>query len=385
MEQGTEIIKYLYIDDRKKGRLSVQNFRIDGKLSIDTILPTEKRIDIIKELRKYNGLIVDQQLDEVTIDNKFKSDYLGSSLAMDIRTKENEISIIKNEDISIPIILFSANENVPRTIYGLGEEIFDLKIYKSEASYMEFESKIPMYQKQMISLVNGYNILKKLKKDKRSICEGLQLDDNLDKIDSRFLDELKKRESYTAHSSAMFILNELIIKQGILIDEDVLAVRLGIDKKESQDSWIKVLDSLKNFGANYRGVFYDGWSRWWMPMVDKWWSEIIGEESYLQFLSASERKSIISKKLNIHLKTASAKSRFSISDDYWTVCDSSKEPLSIENGLMLPGQDNLYPWQDARYVSIMSAIEESLDIADFENERLEYYKTILNQLNNDNR
>ena len=162
MKQETEIIKYLYIDDRENGMQSVQNFPIEGELSIDIIRPTEKRKDIIEKLRNYNGLIVDQQLDEEIIDNKFTSDYLGSSLAMDIRAKENEINIIKNEDISIPIILFSANENVPQTIYGLGEEIFDIKIYKSEASYMEFESKIPMYQKQMISLVNGYNILKKL-------------------------------------------------------------------------------------------------------------------------------------------------------------------------------------------------------------------------------
>ena len=373
------MIKYLYIDDRKNGKQAIQNFPIKDKLDIDVVVPTEKNSGILKLLKNYDGLIVDQQLDEDPIFNGTQCDFLGSTLAAQIRAKENEV-FLTGKDISIPIILYSANENAPKTFVGLELDFFDFMIFKSEFEYQDFKNKIPMYQAQMISLVNGYNKLKEV----ASICDSLYIN-NLDMIDSRFIFELKRRENHTAHSKALFILNELIIKQGILIDEDILAVRLGIDKNESTEGWVKVRDSLKDFGVEYQGVFSDGWPRWWMPMVEKWWSEVIEEESYLQFMSASERAKMISEKLDIHIKAASAKSKFSDKDDYWTVCDYSKEPLSIENGLMLSGQENLYPWQDARYVSIMSAIEESLDIADFENERLEYYKTILNQLNNDNK
>jgi len=379
MEKETNVITYLYVDDNVEGRNSIQNFLEKDVLDIKVIQPTEKRREIIKMLKDYDGLIVDQQLDEKTNSDGKVSDYLGSSLASDIRVIENG-SI--NEDISVPIILLSANPNVPPTLYSLGEEIFDFKIYKTDDNYKEFAKNIPMYKSQMISLVKGYNVLKEVKAKeqdpkKPSVFESLKLRDDLSIIDSRFLDELKRRDAFTAHSKASFILNELIIKQGILVDEDILAVRLGVDKKKSHDGWLKVLTELENFGVKYEGVFCEGWPRWWMPMVEKWWSERMQEESYLQFLSASERVKIISQKLEIRLVVAVAESRFSDKDTYWTLCNSSNEPLAIENGLMLPGQDSLYPWQDAKYFSIMSAIDQSLDVADFEKERLSYYKKLL--------
>jgi hypothetical protein len=408
MEKEKITIKYLYVDDNDKGKESVQGFLKKDKtptdvietkenfeLSIDVIKPTEKRKDIIKMLTDYDGLIVDQQLDEKPNSEGSVSDYLGSSLASDIRVVESG-KIQNGEDASKPIILFSANPNVPSTLYSLGEEIFDLKIYKimGDGKYFDFDRYTPMYKSQMISLVKGYEVLKELKAKEQEfkkqnpekqdsnppfICKSLKLDDNLNLIDGRFLDELKRRNDLTAHSKASFILNELIIKQGILVDEDILAVRLGIDRKKSQEGWHKVLTDLKEFKAEYQGVFCEGWPRWWMPMVEKWWSERMQEESYLQFLSASERVKIISQKLEIHLEVAVAESKFSDNDEYWTVCDFTKEPLAIENGLMIPGQDGLYPWQEAKYVSVMSAIEESLDVADFEQARLAYYRQLLKQ------
>ena len=413
MANEIKTIKYLYVDDNDKGKESVEGFlkkdkaveksptdviepKEDLVLSIKVIKPTEKRKDIFKMLTDYDGLMVDQQLDEKPNSEGNVSDYLGSSLASDVRVVENGIYQAKKEDISMPIILFSANPNVPSTLYSLGEEIFDLKIYKimGMGKYHDFDRDTPMYKSQMLSLVNGYKGLKDLKAKEQEfkkqnpeeqepnlpfIYKSLKFDDNLNLIDSRFLNELKRRDAFTAHSKASFILNELIIKQGILIDEDILAVRLGIDKEKSQEGWRKVLNELKDFGAKYQGVFCEGWPRWWMPMVEKWWSESMQEESYLQFLSASERVAIISKKLEVHLEIAVAESKFSDNDDYWTVCDFTKEPLAIENGLMLPGQDGLYPWQDAKYISIMSAIDESLDVVDFEKERLAYYKKLLKQ------
>lgn len=366
-------MKYLYIDERKDAKQAVQSFIIDGELDIEDKQPTKKRKDIIEIIKNYDGLIIDQQLDEEIIEDengdRFFSDYYGSSLAMDIRTKENEIKQVQGLDISIPIVLYSADKNVPDILSGLGKDIFDLRIYKADSQFME---RIPEYKKEILSLAKGYEKLKKVS----NILDALNICSDLCKVDNRFLGELKKIEKKTAHVKATFILNELIIKQGILIDEDILAVRLGIDKKKSKD-WSKVIDSLTQFKADYRGVFCDGWSRWWMPMVEEWWSNVIEEESYLQFITASQRANIISKKLNVKLVAAIANSKFSINDDYWTVCDFSKEPLSVEDGLLLPSQDNLYPWQDAKYVSIMSALEESLVVADSEKEKLKYYTDLL--------
>lgn len=366
---NTIIMKYLYIDERKNAKQAVQNFITDGELDIEDKRPTKMRKDIVEIIKNYDGLIIDQQLDEEAIvdeeGNSFFSDYYGSSLAMDIRTKENEIKQVRGLDISIPIVLYSADGKVPDILSGLGKDIFDLRIYKADGQFIK---KIPEYKKEILSLATGYKKLKEVS----NILDALNISD-LCKVDNRFLDELKRLEKKTAHVKATFILNELIIKQGILIDEDILAVRLGIDKKESKD-WSKVIDSLKHFNADYRGVFCDGWSRWWMPMVEEWWYVVIKSETYIRFYNAEQRAASISQKLGINLKTAKTESKFSSHNDYWTLCDISKEPLDIEDGLLLPEQDNLYPWQDAKYVSIQSALDYSVEVAECDKERLNDFK-----------
>ena len=366
-------ITYLYIDDRKDSYQAVQSFQEKGVFGIKCTFPPKSRKELLQMLNDYDGLIIDQQLDEKEIvdneNNAYYADYSGSSLAIDIRIKENEIRIANGKDISIPIVLYSANVNVPKTIQRLSEEIVDLKIYKADKDFL---TSIPVYQKQMVSLVNAYNRIKKT----GSITECLGLDEKLGIIDSRFIEELKRREKCTAHTKAVFILKELIIKQGILIEEDILAARLGVDKEKSKQGWSKVIASLKEFGADYRGVFCDGWSRWWMPMVDEWWYSIIDSDTYVRFYDAKQRTKLISEKLDgIQLVPAEVKSKYSIHNEYWTVCDISKEPLDIEDGLLLSGQEDLYPWQDAKYVSIQSALDESIEIAECDKEKLETFKT----------
>ena len=76
----------------------------------------------------------------------------------------------------------------------------------------------------------------------------------------------------------------------------------------------------------------------------------------------------------IQLVPAKAKSKYSIHNEYWTICDFSKEPLDIEDGLLLPGQEDLYPWQDAKYVSIQNALDESIEVAECDKEKLETFK-----------
>lgn len=365
-------ITYLYIDDRKESYQAVQSFQEKDVIGIKCAFPPKSRKELFQMLSDYDGLIIDQQLDEKEIVNAeneiYYADYSGSSLAIDIRIKENEIRIANDSDISIPIVLYSANVNVPKTLQRLGEEIVDLKIYKADEDFL---ASIPMYRKQMISLVNAYNRIK----NASTISESLGLNEKLEIIDSRFMEEMKRREKYTAHSKAVFILNELIIKQGILVEEDILSVRLGIDKEKSEQGWEKVLTSLKGFGADYRGVFCDGWPRWWMPMVDEWWYSLIDNDTYIRFYNAEQRAKLISEKLGgIQLVPAKAKSKYSIHNEYWTICDFSKEPLDIEDGLLLPGQEDLYPWQDAKYVSIQNALDESIEVAECDKEKLETFK-----------
>ncbi len=409
-------IKYLYIDD-SGSKTAVQNLKGDGISEIITIRPPRFLSEFFSILARTHcdGLILDQQLYETEIkaedrvedlkkigynddDDEYKKvvqdnisynvDYRGSSLASEIRTQESERKVNGQNDLSIPIILFSADKNVPQIIKRRNMGEIDMFIYKGETRN-DFSKNIPIYRNQLKALALGYSQLKEFDEIKKQ-SEGqddcdvqylksvLNIDD-LSFIDHRFTNELSMNAKNTVHSVAHFVLNELIINQGILIDEQILAVRLGIDKEKSKDGWSGVLKSLDDFRAKYTGVFHEGWQRWWMPLVLKWWKEEIGNNSYLQFLSATQRVNIISSKLNINLEVVKAKSRFSLGEDYWTVCNHSNDPLSIDDGLLLPGQKNLYPWQDARYYAIMSVLDESLDVADSEQDKVNYYKDKLNK------
>lgn len=369
------VVKYLYVDDSDNAKSFISALNLCKKLNIQFEKPTEKRLHLINQIvsDSYDGLIIDQQLYEKKIvnnDKEYNADYTGSSLSFDVRSEQKLKTISGETDYSIPIVLYSAGQNVPDIINSAGRELFDYVIYKGSQNFSEFSNNIPLYQQILFSLGRGYKTLKETKEVKMIFA----LDD-LSDLDSRFIESFCIYQKDMVSVQARFIINELIIKQGILIDEDILAVRLGIDKKS--EGWDKVKESLRGFNAEYKGVFHEGWSRWWMPIVEKWWYKQIDEDEYIGSYSSANRAKLISEKLNIKLDRVTTSSKFSVHENYWTICDFTKEPLDIEDGLLLPEQNNLFPWQDAKYVSIEAAINNDVQVSDSDKKKLTYYKDLL--------
>lgn len=65
----------------------------------------------------------------------------------------------------------------------------------------------------------------------------------------------------------------------------------------------------------------------------------------------------------------------------WTLCKGSHLPLDPVDGLIIQGQDNLYPWQEPEYVSVDAAlwrrnIDDWISVADVEKERYDELKVI---------
>ena len=116
------------------------------------------------------------------------------------------------------------------------------------------------------------------------INEVLQIDEMI--LDSRFVGEYNKNKECPVHIQSRFLITEFLTKQGLVIDEDVLAARLGIDKSNSDD-WPNLLKRLSE--AKYQGVFCNGWPRWWMQLVEQWWTETIKAETFLRSTPAAER------------------------------------------------------------------------------------------------
>lgn len=353
---------FLYIDDDKvkDAAEKVQGFEQAGlKVLTNQHKGTwEGQMKFIKENEPtLDGLILDLRLDDFPNEEGVRADFRGTSLAQEIRTRQKE-----GEFKSFPIILFSGNEKLEKSLESSGQDLFDICIDKGKVDGKTFDILSP----RLIAIADGYKLLSKTK----AVADILGIDTNI--IDERFVSELLELSDNPVHVVARFLINELIEKQGLLINEQILAARLGIDIAKSSD-WSKILESI--FPAKYKGVFGTGWHRWWGVLVEDWWKSVINADTYLRSTPAKARVELIKTKLGYTNLQASEKIAKSDSEEYWTICRGHNQPLDPVDGLMIDGQENLYPWQDAEYVSIDAALRRKnhdawKKVAKLEEERL---------------
>jgi len=338
-------IHFLYIDDDKvqTSKEKVQGFEQKGRL---TIVPNqhkgtwEEQLKFIKgNENSMNGLILDLRLDDFPNEETKYADFRGTSLAQEIRTRQKETALV-----SFPIVLFSANDKLEQSLENSGKDLFDICIDKSKVNTETFSIITP----QLISLAEGYISLK----DNKDIPKILNVD--VDLIDERFVSELAQLLNNPIHIISQFIIYELIEKQGLLIDEQVLAARLGIDIANSLD-WTAVKNSLSS--TKYNGVFSEGWQRWWVPLIEEWWKETVKAKTYLRSTPATERVALIKDALQLENIQSSQKIEKADSEEFWTVCKGYNKPLDPVDGLIIEGQEKLYPWQEPEYVSIDAALK----------------------------
>lgn len=363
-------INYLYIDDDSTDRANgtVQGLKKGGYIEVFLSQPEstwEQQIQFIEDRQKedkLDGLIIDLRLDDYanTKDGK-KANYRGTSLAQEIRTRQKEKSIKE-----FPIILFSANDKITQSLENSGRNLFDVFIEKDSITSADIYVK--EYIPKLIALAEGYRTINL---SAENLSKVLSIDISV--VDERFVSELNNLANNPSHVIANFLINELLLKQGLLIDERTLAARLGIDIEQSSKDWKQVLSSLNE--ALYKGVFYQGWERWWMPIIEIWWNKTIHAETYLRATSASDRVEYIKKELKLTKIYPSEKMPKSDSDEFWTVCKGYNRPLDPVDGLMIDRQENLYPWQDPDYVSVEAALHRTniniwKKVAKLEEERL---------------
>ncbi len=353
-------MNYIYIDD---DAIDKSKDKVSGFISKELIIETQQHKGSWEEQIKYiseisdniDGLILDLELNDLPNEKNERAYFRGTSLAQEIRTGQ------KGNDIrSFPIVLFSAQEKLDTLLESTGIDLFDLCINKDVSSDV-FEQ----YTLQLYSLACGYKIL--INEEQISDILGIKTD----LIDFRFISELHRNMKLPIHVRAMFILRELINKQGLLIDEEVLAARMGIDKNSSED-WSILLEIINS--TKYTGVFSEGWQRWWMPLIEEWFESITTDN--WRSLSARERVEIITKKTGLSRLTFAEKINKSTSDEFWTVCQGYHTPIDTIDGLIIDGQENLYPWQEPLYVSIEAALKRKNkqywgDIAEVEKEYFE--------------
>lgn len=339
--------KYLYIDDNDQevAQGIITGLELYGELEIEFQKPMGKwedeRARIISDsFKQYDGLILDLNLEDYPNTNNEYSLYKGSSLAQEIR------NISKSGEIrEIPIILLSATINLEKYFDKTNEDLFDIKISREDLVniFVPFRNKL-------IALSEGYQLINTCKSDE-NLNNLLKHDLILE--DSRFVGELKSIMDYPVHSISNFLLKNFLERDGILISEQLLSTRLGIDISRSKD-WPSVLQALES--SCYNGVFHEGWRRWWMSSIDTWWQEKVDEPKSLRGLKANERVEILKRNLRLNDLLPFEKNPKSRSECFWTNCYGSGIPIDTIDGLLISNQDNIFSWQDKRYISYEEAL-----------------------------
>lgn len=368
---------FLYIDDTPKDRRegSAIGLQEPEILEITPLEPKNWNVqisEIIEGVDNFDGIILDWKLTEElhrsnpeSVESLVK--YSAEALAQHLRFLATEKDLEKD----IPIILCSMNHGfkIHYKRDSTGHDLFD-EVYEK----MEFTERHKSVVNELNSLAEAYKELQKKTPTWNSIlCISKETE-----LDVRLVNGLATLiENNVPHVLVRFILNEVIKTPGILIDEHILAARLGIDKNRSSD-WQNFLDEAINPKMKYAGLLSAGWNRWWADELVQWWKSEVSPQ-HPQLLGAGQRVALLKKQTGFDNLMPAEKLKFCASDEFWTVCVATKRPIDLADGLRILS-DNPYAWQDEQFISLFALLDrtapKTFKLSPLEKERFDYLKKI---------
>ncbi|WDO12493.1 hypothetical protein MH928_14350 [Flavobacterium sp. WW92] len=340
--------RVFYLDDEKDDLTQPIKKKLEANDILEVSLRKphnfENELDIlVEQLKSYNALILDLQLNgpqENTADEKdikFQVRYQAPPLAQMIRTLASE-GLLPD----LPIILCSTEDKIKDSFTRdfTSHDLFDWTFLKDDIDN-ETVNKIS-------SLIDGYQILNTSKKD-----FSLILKRDYKELDERMLSRFVIEENPPIHEIARVIFKDIIQPTGVLISEETLAARLGINIYESKD-WSALVKFFLE--ARYDGIFHNSWNRWWNDIVIDVFENMTNEN--LASLNAESRVTLLREKTGFNdLKTAKPIELFQ-SSNYWNICEITRRPLDPFEGFKICGKGEPKPWQDYAYVSLYAIVEE---------------------------
>jgi hypothetical protein len=378
-------LTYLYLDDNDKTMRDgdVRLLNNSPNISIITDYPNSWRKrsqQMLTEINDYDGLILDWEFTNKS--EKAKQDceqaedvdYSAEAIAEHIRIQAAQKNIKE-----IPIILCSADKNNTftklRKREQTSQDLFDLALLKKQL----FVTDVEIYGQRLFDLAKTYQSLQKASQNVHSLLSINKGD--LENTDIRFIDLIQRYiDETTTHDLIQFMLREFIEKEGLLIDDVVLAARLGVDIENSKDYWSQMKKILTDAELQYKGVLSMGWERFWAFKLESWWKYFFGTDD-LRILKAQERVEMLNNKFGINLKSAD-KIPFCKGTEFWTVCNGTKKPIDPIDGFII-GEYLKYPWQEPQYVSAFAELEKqdtsSWRINIMDRDRFKKIKSIITQ------
>lgn len=329
----------------------------DGELSVRTHKPSSiaKTLEHIAEV-KPDGLFLD-----IALTNALNSDggpigFDGIALAQQIRTMQTRALSQRSAGLpEFPLIRFSKKDVIREYVSGdsTSDDLFDEKIDKDEIIEAPHGAALRAF-----SLAADYPRVAHYARDlsDEALANLLGLTPVLlGRLDVRVLLGLRRKDA-PAHILSRHLVGTLLGRPGPLMAEDLLAVRLGVDRDQSED-WPALLQGLS--AAAYRGAFGAGYPRWWLPLVLDWWRDQVDADQLPYRIDAPQRVDALRERTRLRRLTSLREDPDSPGLRFWHICSESSRPVDPTTGFaLLPvwGQES---WQDPDYLCLEEARRDS--------------------------
>lgn len=324
---------FIYLDDEDvQATVDSLTYHRNIEITVRKAEGFETELDSLN-FSELDGIILDYRLDGNQEGGGVS--YKAPALAQELRNRVTEKQIKKD----FPIILCSTDDKI-RLLNSdeTSNDLFDFRFLKNtelNPKKVSFIFKI---------LAEGYRTIESSKNDLSDVIKR-DINEIDERVFSKFIDKI-----VPTHEIARHINHQLIRETGPLIDKYMLLARLGLVDNEKSSELIKLYFE----DCFYKGVFHEGWQRWWMDKIKNKFTELTGKT--LANLDAFQRVDLLKRATSIDLESAKPL-EFSKSNRFWTICQYTNSPLDPLEGFKLANEPIL-SWQEPRYISLFAIAEQ---------------------------
>lgn len=340
---------WFLIDDSGEEAITFsRELSLGDELRIEPMSAGEAEKNLSGKTLAADGILMD-----VDLSNETGIRTSGPGMAANIRVGQTR------QDLpSFPIVRFSFREKVLLNIGrdSSSDDLFDLKLDKDGISDV---SRRANAQRKLIGASEVYEASRASVVDPAKLLE-LDAEQLAAWAHPAFVSEIERADR--PHLIAAPIMRALV-HPGLLIDESLLAARLGIDRALST-GWGALLEALSPFA--YRGVGSEHFPLWWARGVESWWEETAKADNPLAAISISERTLLLGKQFADIVPLTMPKG--SLGDRPWRYCLLTMEmrgeflPVDPERSVRIIPRSPMPVWLDPLYAALGPSLRNREDV-----------------------
>jgi hypothetical protein len=309
--------KGIFVDDEDKVFALLMSTKGELQFEYRDVFPLPEQALYIREQAPII-VALDYRLDEDVKNVAAGHTYKGSGLAQ----------LLRDEAIADPLKDFSlvlvSNEMKLKSLYApdkTAHDLFDM-VYSKE----DVRTHRERVKRELLALAKAYEALRHMNV-RYPLMDVLQADDR----DEEWLISQELRlgfeQAKAPHLVVRVVLRNLIERPGLLIDDNGVCARFGIELSDFGvvRSW------LSEAGLAYRGILADGWSRWWTHRVEGFAEDVFG--AHFSELTSGDRAAKISEKMATSVKASKSPWNGRDTETPTFACSSCGRPTEMRHSL----------------------------------------------------